>query len=129
MSKSSEIKLPRYNIELTTTQDCNFRCKYCFENDKETPDKNLIQTNLPFVKNQLQKLFNDDWFNNKFESFQIVFWGGEPSLNINIIKSWIGYHNKNIPQLKPHIHNNSDISFCYYLNRFCILCVAITYQI
>lgn len=47
-------------------------------------------------------------------------------LNINFIKSWIGYHNKDIPQLKPHIHNGSDISFCYYLSsddtsdKFCV---------
>ena len=47
-------------------------------------------------------------------------------LNISVIKSWIGYHNKNIPQLKPHIHNGADISFCYYLSsddtsdKFCV---------
>ena len=37
-------------------------------------------------------------------------------LNINFIKSWIGYHNKDIPELKMHNHNGSDISFCYYLS-------------
>ena len=47
-------------------------------------------------------------------------------LNINFVKSWVGYHNKDIPQLKPHIHNGSDISFCYYLSsddtsdKFCV---------
>jgi hypothetical protein len=47
-------------------------------------------------------------------------------LNINFIKSWVGYHNKDIPQLKPHIHNCSDISFCYYISsdetsdKFCV---------
>ena len=37
-------------------------------------------------------------------------------LNINFIKSWVGYHNKDIPGLKMHTHNGSDISFCYYLS-------------
>lgn len=37
-------------------------------------------------------------------------------LNINVLKSWVGYHNKDIPQLKPHVHNESDISFCYYIS-------------
>ena len=37
-------------------------------------------------------------------------------LDINIVKAWVGYHNKDIPQLKPHIHNASDISFCYYIS-------------
>jgi uncharacterized protein (TIGR02466 family) len=46
--------------------------------------------------------------------------------NINFTKSWVGYHNKDIPNLKPHIHNGSDISFCYYLSsdstsdKFCV---------
>ena len=47
-------------------------------------------------------------------------------LNINITKAWIGYHNKDIPQLKPHIHNEANISFCYYIqsdessDKFCV---------
>jgi hypothetical protein len=47
-------------------------------------------------------------------------------LDINFIKSWVGYHNKDIPQLKPHVHNGADISFCYYLSsddtsdKFCV---------
>lgn len=47
-------------------------------------------------------------------------------LDINFVKSWVGYHNKDIPQLTPHTHNESDISFCYYLSsdetsdKFCV---------
>lgn len=47
-------------------------------------------------------------------------------LNISVTKSWVGYHNKDIPQLKPHSHNGADISFCYYLSsditsdKFCL---------
>jgi hypothetical protein len=47
-------------------------------------------------------------------------------LSFHITKSWIGYHNKDIPQLKPHTHNASDISFCYYFSsdessdKFCV---------
>jgi hypothetical protein len=47
-------------------------------------------------------------------------------LDINFIKSWVGYHDKDIPQLKPHVHNGADISFCYYLSsddtsdKFCV---------
>lgn len=47
-------------------------------------------------------------------------------LNLHITKSWIGYHSKDIPQLKPHSHNAADISFCYYLasdetsDKFCV---------
>jgi len=47
-------------------------------------------------------------------------------LDINITKAWIGYHNKDIPQLNPHIHNEANISFCYYIqsdessDKFCV---------
>ena len=47
-------------------------------------------------------------------------------LDINFIKSWVGYHNKDTPQLKMHYHNDADISFCYYLladetsDKFCV---------
>ena len=47
-------------------------------------------------------------------------------LDIAIVKAWVGYHNKDIPQLTPHIHNCSDISFVYYLSsdessdKFCV---------
>jgi uncharacterized protein (TIGR02466 family) len=47
-------------------------------------------------------------------------------LDINITKAWVGYHNEDIPQLKPHIHNGADISFCYYIqsdessDKFCV---------
>lgn len=47
-------------------------------------------------------------------------------LDYNIIKSWVGYHKDDTPELKPHYHNESNISFVYYLNtnetsdKFCI---------
>ena len=105
MSTSSKNKLPRYNVELTTTQKCNFRCKYCFENDKETPELNLLEKNLQIVKSQLYTLFSNKWFNNNFESFQIVFWGGEPSLNINIIENVV-----------DEFKNDDRVSFYIYTN-------------
>lgn len=37
-------------------------------------------------------------------------------LNVNITKSWLNIHKENLPNIKTHIHNCSDISFCYYLN-------------
>jgi radical SAM protein with 4Fe4S-binding SPASM domain len=105
MSNSSKSKLPRYLVELTTTQSCNFRCNYCFENDKKTPYENVVFNNLEFVKKQINKVFNDEWFNSKFETFQIAFWGGEPSLNINM------FHN-----IIDEFEKNEKISFYIYTN-------------
>lgn len=37
-------------------------------------------------------------------------------LNIYVTKSWANVHRNDLPETKIHIHNCSDISFCYYLN-------------
>jgi hypothetical protein len=47
-------------------------------------------------------------------------------LDYHITKSWVGYHNKEIPGLNVHSHNESNISFVYYLkssdnsDKFCV---------
>lgn len=48
-------------------------------------------------------------------------------LDYHIIKSWVGYHKNNeTPSITPHYHNESNISFCYYLktdetsDKFCV---------
>jgi len=45
---------------------------------------------------------------------------------VNITKSWIGYADSHTPPLTLHLHNDSDISFCYYIScdstsdKFCL---------
>lgn len=48
-------------------------------------------------------------------------------LNYHVIKSWTGYHaDDETPSVSPHIHNESNISFVYYLktdstsDKFCV---------
>ena len=48
-------------------------------------------------------------------------------LDYHIIKSWVGYHKDNeTPSITPHFHNESNISFVYYLktnetsDKFCV---------
>ena len=47
-------------------------------------------------------------------------------LDYHIVKSWVGYHEKDTPELNPHYHNESNLSFVYYLNtnetsdKFCV---------
>lgn len=37
-------------------------------------------------------------------------------LNVHLTKSWVNIHKEDLPNIKVHTHNCSDISFCYYLN-------------
>lgn len=56
----------------------------------------------------LKKAFNEyfDVLNIKYEL-----------LNYHIVKSWVVYHkNDTTPPLRPHKHNEANISFVYYLN-------------
>lgn len=40
----------------------------------------------------------------------------ESLMNVYVTKSWLNIHKENLPDIKVHTHNCSDISFCYYLN-------------
>lgn len=78
---------PNVVVEITTTNKCNCRCKYCFENgsfcnseienDEKTRQLNLLV--------DLCEKFDPIRFN----SVNIIFWGGEPLCNISFIKEII----------------------------------------
>lgn len=75
-----------YCIEITTTQHCNFRCTYCFENNTEINcSKNLEQDFDTLIK-RIDEVLESEWFNETFDSLELCFWGGEPTLNYKMIK-------------------------------------------
>ena len=47
-------------------------------------------------------------------------------LDYHVSKSWVGFHDGKVPELKPHTHNESNISFVYYVkssensDKFCL---------
>lgn len=76
-------------IEVTATQQCNCRCKYCFESfslecqeSKRDSEEETRQLNL--IKDFCQKF---DILEN--ESLSITFWGGEPLLNLKFVEKII----------------------------------------
>jgi len=48
-------------------------------------------------------------------------------LDYHVSKSWVGFHDGKVPELKPHTHNESNISFVYYVkssensDKFCLV--------
>lgn len=51
-------------------------------------------------------------FNEYFDVLNIKY----ETLNYHIVKSWVVYHkNDDTPPLRPHKHNEANISFVYYL--------------
>jgi uncharacterized protein len=65
------------SIDVDVTNECNFKCKYCYHYKTETPPTGHI---LPSVKQRLIQILSA----NKFIS--INFFGGEPLVAFNDIK-------------------------------------------
>ena len=94
----------RYTIELTTTQKCNFKCQYCFEEGFKPP-RNIMARQVPKLIKQLENIFNDPWFDSTFDNKNISFWGGEPSLELDMIY-----------QIVEHFIYDQDVTFFIYTN-------------
>lgn len=69
-------------LYLAVSESCNFRCKYCRQ--KKTP--NLINMTIDDIKNAI-----DTFYSVATKPKSIVFFGGEPLLNIDGIKYAIEY--------------------------------------
>ena len=71
-----------YIFTLRVTESCNWRCKYCF-----VPD-NHHETNMS-LEVLSKSLQNIDTIASKYhiDSYQIKFIGGEPLLNLNVLKA------------------------------------------
>ena len=69
------------HIEITLTDACNMNCRYCFEHS-HINKSNLIEEEKQL--NLIKELcINFDTI--KFKDLQIVFWGGEPMLNMKFM--------------------------------------------
>ncbi len=90
-----ELKLQWFNGYKNETPENSGRCSLQLNEDYLPFFKSLVKC----VRNYLDVLEID-----------------HHKLNINVTKAWVGYHNKDIPPLKRHIHNGADISFCYYIS-------------
>lgn len=67
-----------YGLEITTTEACNFKCRYCFErNHKPEP----IKLTKEIVIKRVNELLNSQWFQDQYCGIKIILWGGEPTLN------------------------------------------------
>lgn len=83
---SSLKKTNLYSIEITTTQRCNFRCTYCFENDSELNLSKNLEKDFDLLIRRINDFLNSEWFQNEFTGLEICFWGGEPTINFKMIE-------------------------------------------
>lgn len=80
-------------LQLQVTQDCNFSCRYCiFTRDSHVGRvHNQIEMSWDVAKRSIDFLFCHSVDSN---SITIYFYGGEPLLNIELIKKAVKYANK-----------------------------------
>jgi len=82
---------------IETTEDCNLRCEYCgygkyYANNSPTRDKKYqtfenVKVLLDFLKNKRNDVLNT----SILPELHIGFYGGEPLLNVNLIKKTVNY--------------------------------------
>ncbi len=74
------------SIILMTIQDCNLNCKYCYGEGGQYKDKGIMQ--IDTAKRAVDFLINNCGDRKKVD---IVFFGGEPLLNLTLIKAIVEY--------------------------------------
>lgn len=86
---AGQVTKGEFSIEVTTTQECNLGCTYCFEGCGDNPDENykLNKNILDFdvVSEKIDFLLQDEEFNKRNDGIRLDFWGGEPTLNMSLI--------------------------------------------
>lgn len=75
--------LDSFNLQLIITEDCNLRCRYCFEHGKNPKYMN-IETAKKILENELSK-------ESEFKKFVIDLSGGEVFLHFDFIKELVTY--------------------------------------
>lgn len=96
----------KFTLEINLTEKCNFNCEYCFEgNDKTSGKSNILSSDPSSLIIAIYTLLDDSWFNQEFGLLQIVFWGGEPTMNMHLMRIIIN-----------EFKDNHKVSFMIYTN-------------
>lgn len=90
----SNAQLSMKTIMLIITESCNLNCSYCYEHHK-SESKMTFET----AKSILDKELSD----TNYERFMIQLFGGEPFLNVDLIKQIDDYLFDNFKETRYHI--------------------------
>jgi sulfatase maturation enzyme AslB (radical SAM superfamily) len=97
-------KLNHFSIELTTTAMCNLGCTYCFEGVKT--DKRRLDDKVDVIKERIHEFLKADWFLKNYDQLNISFWGGEPTLNPDLVID-IVQEFQQLDNVSFHIYTNA----------------------
>ena len=91
-----------YSIDLELTKNCNFRCRYCFEDF----EGGMFKETDKFIS-RMRQLLDSNFFKSKYDLLNIGFWGGEPTLNPDVIR-----------QVVDEFAENNRVKFFIYTNGY-----------
>lgn len=94
-----------FTIEVTTTALCNLACTYCVEGVKV--DKRRLDDKIELVKQRITELLDSEWIANNYDTVTISFWGGEPTLNGDMIAT-----------IMNEFNHRSNVDFHIYTNGY-----------
>lgn len=105
---STPFELPsesdHFTLEITTTAMCNLGCTYCFEGVKT--DKRRLDDKKDVLIKRIEEILESDWFKTNYKQLSLSFWGGEPTLNPQLVID-IHDHFKDNDKIRWHIYTNA----------------------
>jgi len=96
-------KHDQFTLEITTTALCNMGCTYCFEGAKTNTQR--LDDKVDVVKKRVYELLDSSFFKDNYEMLNLTFWGGEPTLNGNLIVD-IMTEFQHLDKVNFHIYTN-----------------------
>ena len=105
-----DLKINYY--ELILTENCNLRCKYCFDDyfEKRENKKNCNDTVMGLsMINDINNFIIEthDIHSNKIE---VSFFGGEPTMNWKFIESFVSRAKRDLKKLPISYHINTNLT-------------------
>jgi uncharacterized protein len=105
--KNYEVRMPIKTLVLQVTEDCNLGCLYCYHSHGESRTGTGSKMTLETARESVDFLLDHS---GDLEEVVLVFFGGEPLLNFDVISSTIPYARRRASQ------ENKKISFAMTTN-------------
>lgn len=127
-------QVPIYHVDLTLTDNCDFACRYCFERGDFNTHK-FYNPDL-FIK-RMNELLESNFFKSNYKILNIGFWGGEPTLEPDLINTVVKKYSSD-DRVKFFIYSNGysidkilDLLLAHkdkYLNGHPKFCIQMSYD-
>lgn len=92
-------ELPFLNMDLILSQDCNMRCRYCFADTGAYKGKRALM-NIDIARSAIDFMIQRS---GNHKNLHITFFGGEPTVNIPVLKQTIEYAEAKAPSAGKEI--------------------------